>query len=97
MRWRPPPSPHLTLSGLVDADRYTDNFTNFPAMWRDDDFAGVLPKGTPVAQCIPVKREAWALRCGTLSAEATQRIIELRRTLADQRDAYRRRFRAGKR
>ena len=39
--------------------RFIDNLINFPARWHDADFNGVLPKGTPVAQCIPVKREKW--------------------------------------
>ena len=36
------------------ADRFNDVGINFPALWTDADFAGVLPKGTPVAHCIPV-------------------------------------------
>ena len=54
--------PFTTLTGLVDADLYRDNFINFPAWWRDETFEGVLPKGTPVAQCIPVKRDLWDAR-----------------------------------
>ena len=51
--------PFHTLTGLVDADRYVDNFVHFPARWCDPDFNGVLPAGTPVAQCLPVKRDNW--------------------------------------
>src|SRR5262249_27918953 len=57
-----PELPFTTLTGLVDSDLYTDNNVNFPAHWHDTDFEGVLPKGTPVAQCIPVKREGWQMR-----------------------------------
>ncbi|MGJ5079809.1 hypothetical protein [Bradyrhizobium sp. HKCCYLS3013] len=49
--------PFRTLSGLVDADRFHDGGINFPALWLDPDFTGVLPKGTPVAQCFAVLRE----------------------------------------
>jgi len=49
---------------LVDADTYRDNFINFPAFWHDADFNGVLPKGTPVAQCVPVKRDIWTRGSG---------------------------------
>ncbi len=49
--------PFTTLTGLVDCDRYHDNWIHFPAHWHDLNFSGVLPKGTPVAQCLPVKRE----------------------------------------
>jgi hypothetical protein len=49
--------PFTTLSGLVDCDRYQDNWVHFPAHWHDKNFTGVLPRGTPVAQCVLVKRE----------------------------------------
>ena len=40
----------------LDADRFHDGGINFPAVWTDPDFSGVLPKGTPVAQCFAVPR-----------------------------------------
>jgi hypothetical protein len=48
--------PFRLISGLVDADRFHDGGINFPAIWTDSDFSGVLPKGTPVAQCFAVPR-----------------------------------------
>jgi hypothetical protein len=51
--------PFHTLTGVVDSDLYRDNFINFPARWMDPQFSGVLGKGTPVAQCIPIRREDW--------------------------------------
>lgn len=48
--------PFRLLSGLVDADRFHDGGINFPAIWTDADFCGVLAKGTPVAQCFAVPR-----------------------------------------
>lgn len=50
--------PFRLISGLVDADRFHDGGINFPAMWTRPDFSGVLEKGTPVAQCFAVPREA---------------------------------------
>jgi len=50
--------PFRLLSGLVDADRFHDGGINFPAVWQDADFSGVLPKGTPVAQCFAVPRDS---------------------------------------
>jgi hypothetical protein len=35
---------------------------------RDPSFEGILPSGTPVAQCCPVVRELPALTCRTASA-----------------------------
>ena len=43
--------PFRTLTGLVDSDRFTDVGVLFPAQWVDPEFEGVLPRGTPVAQC----------------------------------------------
>jgi hypothetical protein len=50
--------PFRLISGLVDADRFHDGGINFPAIWLQPDFTGVLPKGTPVAQCFAVPRAA---------------------------------------
>jgi hypothetical protein len=50
--------PFRLISGLVDADRFYDGGINFPALWMEPDFSGVLPKGTPVAQCFAVPRTA---------------------------------------
>jgi len=50
--------PFRLISGLVDADLFHDGGINFPAVWTRDDFSGTLAKGTPVAQCFAVPREA---------------------------------------
>jgi hypothetical protein len=50
--------PFRTIAGLVDADRFHDGGINFPALWTQPDFSGVLAKGTPVAQCFAVPRSA---------------------------------------
>jgi hypothetical protein len=89
--------PFVTLTGLVDADRYRDNFINFPARWLDLNFNGVLPKGTPLAQCLPIKRDDWTARFEVIADAAADRLNEVRRMLASETDVYRRRFRAAKR
>ncbi|MEP7102259.1 MAG: hypothetical protein ABI781_17250, partial [Burkholderiales bacterium] len=55
--------PFRTLTGLVDADRFNAVGINFPAVWVDPDFSGVLPRGTPIAQCYAVPREPPVLVC----------------------------------
>ena len=92
-----PELPFTTLSGLVDADCYRDNFINFPARWNDPDFNGVLPKGTPIAQILPIKRDEWGARFDTIDDETTVRLYELKSLLANEHDVYRHRFRAAKR
>jgi len=89
--------PFTTLTGLVDCDTFHDTPLNFPARWHHMNFTGVLPKGTPVAQCLPVKREGWAARFAMLSTDETARIIKTRDAIARGPDVYRRQFRAPKR
>ena len=89
--------PFRSLSGLVDADRYIDNFINFPAQWIDHAFSGVLKKGTPVAQCIPVKRDIWTPEFKPIDGEAIARLQELSNAIVSEPGIYRHRFRAAKR
>jgi len=97
-----PDLPFRTIAGVVDADRFADALVHFPALWTDPHFTGVLPKGTPVAQCLPFRREAIELVVEPLEGEAearylaeTRRLIDLRRP--DRTGLYRREFRMPKR
>lgn len=49
--------PFHTLAGIVETDRYPLP-VNLPFLIRQN-FEGVLEAGTPIAQCIPIKRESW--------------------------------------
>jgi len=89
--------PFTSVTGLVDSDLYRDNYIHFPAHWHDVNFSGVLPKGTPVAQCVPVKRENWGYRVDTQSEEQARRILELSNAIERDLGVYRRQFRASKR
>ncbi|KJC62035.1 hypothetical protein UP10_01195 [Bradyrhizobium sp. LTSPM299] len=85
--------PFTTLTGLVNCDVYTDTWVHFPAHWHDRNFSGVLPKGTPIAQCIPVKRDSWTAQTSVFTAEETKRVHEFRNELGRQHDLYRKNFR----
>jgi hypothetical protein len=85
--------PFTTLTGMVDCDRYHDNWVHFPVHWHDPTFSGVLPKGTPVAQCVPVKRENWVARTAPFTAEETQRAHDLTTAIGREPGLYRRQFR----
>jgi hypothetical protein len=50
-------TPFITMSAVVDTDTY-DIPLNLPFILRED-FIGTIPKGTPIAQIIPIKRENW--------------------------------------
>ena len=51
-------------------------------------------KGTPVAQCVPVKRETWVAQTSPFTAEETQRVHELTKAISREPGLYRRKFRA---
>jgi hypothetical protein len=89
--------PFTTLTGLVDCDTFYHSSVSLPARWHDTGFDGVLPKGTPVAQCLPVKRESWAGRFEVLSGEATKLMTQTRTAIGRESGVYRRQFRAPKR
>jgi hypothetical protein len=89
--------PFTTLTGLVDCDAFRDSPINFPAYWHDTAFNGVLPKGTPVAQCVPLKRENWTGEFSVFSEAETARMVDTRTAIGAEGDVYRRRFRMPKR
>lgn len=50
--------PFITLSGVVDTDVNPMGKGSLPFFLRED-FVGIIPKGTPIFQVIPFKRESW--------------------------------------
>ena len=86
--------PFRLITGLVDADLFHDGGINFPAIWLDADFRGVLPKGTPVAQVFAVPRAAPELEFTSFDDDH-KRAYET--TVADvlaRPNVYRKHFRA---
>jgi hypothetical protein len=57
-----PPAHHdnqiVILEAIVDTDTFNNNL-NFPFLLKDPKFEGIIPKGTPIAQIIPIKRDSW--------------------------------------
>lgn len=51
-------SPFTCLGGLVDTDNYPKE-VNFPAIWNQPGFDGVLESGTPLVTAIPIKRNSF--------------------------------------
>jgi hypothetical protein len=49
--------PFLTVNGIIDSDRYT--MPGLTPFFLREGFSGLIPKGTPFAQVIPIKREDW--------------------------------------
>jgi hypothetical protein len=49
--------PFTTITGFVDTDMFTNKLL-FPFFIKNN-FEGIIPEGTPIAQVIPIKREVW--------------------------------------
>jgi hypothetical protein len=56
--------PFTTIAGVVDTDTFFHQ-VNFP-FFPDPDFEGLIPRGTPIAQVIPFKRESWKMSIHSL-------------------------------
>lgn len=65
------------LPGVVDTDEYFAP-VNFPFVLNDLTFEGMIPKGTPIAQVIPFKRESWEIQYGKEEEYKEQQKITLR-------------------
>jgi hypothetical protein len=52
------------LPAIVDTDSYCAA-VNFPFVINDPSFEGLIPKGTPIAQVIPFKRDNWKMELGS--------------------------------
>jgi len=89
--------PFTTLTGLVDSDTFRYSPVHFPARWHNLKFEGVLPKGTPVAQCLPVKRDLWNASFEELSETGIALMTETQDATDREPGVYRQRFRAPKR
>ena len=68
-----PDLPFHSFAGIVDTDAYSSGFVHFPAQWMDRSFEGVLPRGTPVAQGIPFRRDQVQLDCAAMSETDVER------------------------
>ncbi len=85
--------PFRTLTGLVDSDRFTDVGVLFPAQWVDPEFEGVLPKGTPVAQCFPVERARLDPVFEAFTDQDARRYESMAEKLLSQPNVYRKNYR----
>ena len=88
--------PFRLVTGLVDADRFNDVGILFPAVWTDPAFSGVLPRGTPVAQCFAVPRAAPELVVEPFSPDHAAQYDATATALLSGPGVYRRRFRASR-
>ena len=69
--------PFQFLNGIVDSDRYTQhgNLSNIPFFIRKS-FTGIIPKGTPFLQMLPIKREDWESKIEPYSETKQSKVIQ---------------------
>lgn len=59
--------PFRMISGVVDTDKYPQDIN--PVFWFRQDFEGIIEKGTPMVQIIPIKRSSWESKFSSMSSE----------------------------
>jgi hypothetical protein len=87
-------NPFVALPGIVDTDTYTAP-VNIIFTLADPNFEGLVPKGTPIAQVIPFKRDSWKMEFGGLENVKEQAEVTAKLT-SKFFDRYKDMFRAPK-
>ena len=88
--------PYRTITGLVDNDRYHDVFTHIPAVWTDPDFVGTLPAGTPIAQCVPIRRQTLELETAAMTPEELRVFLDATNSINENPGEYKRLYRVAR-
>ncbi|WP_299500042.1 hypothetical protein [uncultured Roseobacter sp.] len=86
-----PDLPFQTLSGVVDCDLFADGYVHFPAA-LEPGFEGVIPRGTPIAQVVPVQKDTSLTVTTMTEAEITSN-RDVQEALSTAPGVYRKRFR----
>lgn len=67
--------PFYSLSGIVDTDTF--NYpVNFP-FFIEEGYEGVIKKGTPIIQIIPIKRDHWVSKNGSVEENMNSKMQNL--------------------
>ncbi len=75
--------PFLSLTGIIDNDTYyMENLANHPFFVREG-FVGIIPKGTPMLQMIPIKRDRWSSKFEKYDEDLKIRFQDLRKYFTD--------------
>jgi hypothetical protein len=51
--------PFMNTTGIVDSDTFFHTIPGNYPFYVYDNFQGIIPKGTPMFQMIPIKRDSW--------------------------------------
>lgn len=70
--------PFLNLTALIDNDKLImERTTNHPFFVKNN-FEGLIPKGTPYMQMIPIKRDEWKSETQPFNEELSLKALKLR-------------------
>ena len=86
-----PDLPFQTIGGVVDCDLFKDGYVHFPAL-LSPTFEGVIPRGTPIAQVVPVQKQT-KLFIETMSKTQIAENRAIQQALGAQKGHYRKEFR----
>lgn len=64
----------IILPAIIDTDTYNAPL-ELPFTLKDDDFEGLIPCGTPIAQVIPIKRDTWTSEIEIRTPEEQSQIL----------------------
>jgi hypothetical protein len=81
------------MPAVVDTDSY-NLAVHFPFVLADRGFVGVIPKGTPLVQVIPFKRDDWEMEC--FDANPEEQNATLNRLHSMDFNSYKEQFRTPK-
>jgi hypothetical protein len=59
--------PFFSLSGIVDSDKYFHSSGGNLPFYFQKNFEGIIPKGTPMYQIIPIKRDGWVSKSNSFN------------------------------
>lgn len=90
-------SPFTTISAIVDTDRYYHVPVQIPAIWTSTTFRGMVPKGTPIAQCYVIRRDEISLSVAEMNYEEEEKLLGESRAISSSDGLYRKKFRSKER
>ena len=79
----------VVLPAIVDTDTF-NHPVNFPFLLKNPNYEGLIPKGTPIVQIIPFKRDGWRNKVIQKDFKARSKIEYILNSVF--RDGYRNNF-----
>ena len=90
--------PFRSFTGIVDNDKFSGEYVHFPAAWVNESFEGIIEKGTPVIQVIPIKRSDLEMKLdiGKIDANQSAQMTKTSEMIKTNTGYYKKSFRVKK-